>query len=329
MKKLILSLVASMLATVFYAQNLLVATLTHEGNVSMYYGVYALQNAMIAAASGDIITLSGGAFQAVDIEKAVTLRGVGIDDAIPTCIAGDFTINIQQSDTSRMSMEGINCTGGITMDGEFANAYFRKCQYFSISCPDTSIITNIMFVNCKIIAWTSWYGNCTLSFINSYVNGLTTGTTSSASFINCVILPTGSGHGLNPESTRNSYLENCIIYGLTEDISKSLPSTSTAINCVSINYTDLFKDVQIKTGCTKSTFQEIFKNFTGTYDSESFELTDSAKTTFVGTDGTEVGWYGGIAPYSSVPSYPLITQLNVSPKTSGILNVNINVSNPK
>ena len=86
MKKLFLSLVAMMIATVSYSQNTLVATLSHCDNVTMYYGTYALRDAHAAAVSGDIINLSGGGFQSVDITKAITLRGVGIDDSYPTVI---------------------------------------------------------------------------------------------------------------------------------------------------------------------------------------------------------------------------------------------------
>ena len=63
-------------------------------------------------------------------------------------------------------------------------------------------------------------------------------------------------------------------------------------------------------------------------DDQQFELTDEAKTTFLGTDGTEVGMYGGVLPYNSTPSYPQITKVNVANKTTadGKLSVEIEVS---
>ena len=80
MKKFFLSLVVAMIGTTAtFAQNTLVATLTHGDNISIYYGVNALREAHEAATSGDIINLSGGAFPAVDITKGITLRGAGID----------------------------------------------------------------------------------------------------------------------------------------------------------------------------------------------------------------------------------------------------------
>ena len=73
----------------------------------------------------------------------------------------------------------------------------------------------------------------------------------------------------------------------------------------------------------------MFKDFTGTYsDTQTFELTEEAKTKYLGTDGTEVGIYGGLLPYNSTPSYPQITKMNVANKTTadGKLSVEIEVS---
>ena len=59
-----------------------------------------------------------------------------------------------------------------------------------------------------------------------------------------------------------------------------------------------------------------------------FELTDEAKTAFLGDDGTEMGMYGGVMPYNSTPSYPQITKMNVANKATadGKLSVEIEVS---
>ena len=60
----------------------------------------------------------------------------------------------------------------------------------------------------------------------------------------------------------------------------------------------------------------------------TFELTDEAKAAYLGIDGKEVGIYGGDYPYTSTPSYPQITKMDVSRKVSadGKLNVEIEVN---
>lgn len=83
MKKILLSLIAFAITTVSFAQSNMVATLTHGDEISMFYGPYALQQAHAAAENGDVINLSGGAFQAVEITKALSIRGVGAEFPIP------------------------------------------------------------------------------------------------------------------------------------------------------------------------------------------------------------------------------------------------------
>lgn len=335
MKKLFLSLFAIVMTTMSYAQNTLVATLSHDEDITMYYGTYALRDAMNAAQSGDVINLSGGAFQAVNITKAVTLRGTGINDAAPTYISGNFAINIPTDDTNRLSMEGIRSTGTITMSGTFNSPYFVKSQFYGISYNNSNkpAIKNAMFANCRITNEYSLKGTSTVQFVNSYVSGFRNdgeGNTAAA-FINCVILPYNNGN--YPEHIAKSQLLNCIIYQTYASINYNmLPSTTIATNCVSIGYSQLFSGQAANTGnkaLSSSEYSKIFKNFTGSYsEAQTFELTDEAKTTYLGTDGTEVGMYGGVLPYNTTPSYPQITKMNVANKTTadGKLSVEIEVS---
>lgn len=341
MKKLFLSLVALMSATMSFAQYSLVATLSHGETVSMFYGTYALRDAMNAAASGDVINLSGGAFNAVNITKAVTLRGTGIDDTTPTYITGNFTINIPTSDTNRLSMEGIRCTDDISMKGTFNSPYFVKSQFKSFDYSTGNAAANIMnamFANCKITNNYSMGNTSSVQFINSYVAGFHnySENIATASFINCVILPWGdeNPNGEYPEDITSSQLLNCIIYqnGSNSNWDYPLPSSTVATNCVSIGYTGFFNDLVVSTNNKEvnwNEFAKVFKNFTGNYsDSQTFELAESAKTAYLSTDGTQVGMYGGVLPYDSTPSFPQITKMNVAKKTTadGKLSVEIEVS---
>lgn len=335
MKKLFLSLVALAAAAMSYAQNTLVATLSHGENITMYYGTYALQQAHTAAQSGDVINLSGGAFQAVNITKALTLRGTGIDDASPTYIIGDYTINVPSTDANRLSMEGIRNTGTITMKGTFNSPYFVKSQFYNFSYDANANIKNAMFANCRIASGYYPGGTSTVQFVNSYVGEFNNNgqSNTAAAFINCVILP--YGRGWDPEYIQNSQLVSCIIYQTynnSNNLSPRLPSTTIATNCVSIGFSNLFGAQPANTGNKSVKYNEwskVFKSFTGTYsENQQFELSDDAKTTYLGNDGTEVGMHGGILPYNTTPSYPQITKMNVANKTTadGKLSVEIEVS---
>ena len=322
MKKVFFSLVAAIVAaTATYAQSTLVATLTHGENVSMYYGTNALRDAHEAAVSGDVINLSGGAFQAVDITKALTLRGAGIDAVEPTYIINEFRIDVPSQDTGRLSMEGIRCSANLYLKGNFSNPYFLKSQFVNVYGWDNPSIKNAMFVNCKITGECTLEGTSTGQFVNCYLGWFTNmDYSSTASFINCIIR--------DADRTKECRFVNSIIYTIDYGY-RNIQSTSVANNCVAVNYTDFFMDSPASSGCTNTSFNNVFKTFTGTYsDEENFELTDAAKTTYLGTDGTQVGLYGGVMPYTSTPSYPQITKMNVANKTTadGKLSVEIEVS---
>ena len=324
MKKLLLAVVGILFAATSFAQNALVASLNHEGAVSYYYGVTALQQAATAAASGDIINLSGGSFNAANINAAITLRGAGINSKAPTYIIGGFTIAIPTDDVNQFMMEGIRCQGTVATSGTFANPYFVKCQFNSVTNGrNNDNVTNIMFVNCKITGSTNVGANDTYSFVNCFVNEMCQYEAATATFSNCVIEKAAVSE------LRQSQFFSCIFVSPSGS-NWVLPNTAQTTNCICINYPQsIFRDLSVKPNCSMATFENVFKTFTGTYsDEETFELTDAAKTTYLGTDGLEIGLYGGLQPYNSTPSYPLITTMNVDKETTpeGKLGVTIEVS---
>lgn len=328
MRKLFLSFVAAMLATFTYAQTSLLATLSHDGNITTFYGANALRDAHEAAVSGDVITLSSGTFYATNITKAISLRGTGIDAQEPTIIINGFTINIPSTDTERLLMEGIRFINEISLDGTLINAQVIKCASHGMFHPasDNANINNITFINSKI-PFTLYGNNNSAEFINSWLDPFYCNTydNCAASFVNCLVRL----YKEDPYYLQHSQLINCIIHQQYGDYGGSrLPSGSLAQNCVAIGYSGLFNDSQANTNCKYSTYEEMFKTFRGPYtDEETFELTDEAKTTFLGTDGKEVGMYGGSLPYDPTPINPQITKCNVASKTTadGKLSVDIEI----
>ena len=94
----------------------------------------------------------------------------------------------------------------------------------------------------------------------------------------------------------------------------------------------MFKYVTNATNKIVSDYASLFKTYTGAnldlLDSENFQLTDAAKTQYLGADGTEVGIYGGNLPFDPTPSNPQITKCNVATKSTadGKLSVDIEVN---
>ena len=330
MKKLLLSVVAMVFATMSFAQNTVVASLSHEGETTMFYGVGALQKAVAAAASGDIISLSSGTFNATNITKAITLRGVGIDNDNPTYIEGGFNINVTEEGSNRFTMEGIRCKGEVKLGGSFSNPYFVKCQFWRINgIGNTDAIENVMVVNCKVTEFFRQGGSTTVSLVNSYI--AEPGVYENAHFMatNCIISKYNPG-----DNMQNTIFKNCI-YWTTNNYSYKLPISSKATNCIGIpNYYNMFDNLtDSPNNVTMAALTDVFTDFNweGTWsDDWTFTLTDAAKA-FKGTDGKEVGLYGGPKPFNTTVSYPLISKMEVDEQTAddGKLGVTIEVKNPE
>ena len=336
MKKLFLSLVAVMAATVSFAQSSLLATLSHEGTISTYYGASALREAHAAAANGDIITLSSGSFVSVDITKGITLRGAGwevdeVNHSEPTVILGDFNINIPTETTERLTIEGIYHNGIIRCQGTLQNATFLKSRFNTFTYSGTeSSLKNATFIHCRISYNLNLNANSTAACINCVIWNPNTSNSTSSNFecVNCVI------NRANWDLFYSSSLKSCV---LITNTSTPIPSSTTVFNCVgffsryysSNSSNGLFVDVpnSTNTASTNSPFKS-YTTVSDYNDSEKFELTDEAKTKYLGIDGTQVGLYGGTLPFSSTPTNPQITKCNVAAKSTadGKLSVDIEVS---
>lgn len=344
MKKVLLAVVGILFAATSFAQNALVASLSHGTSTTYFYGVTALQQAVKTAQSGDIISLSGGSFNATDITIGITLRGAGIDSPEPTYIVGDFTIEIPGDDVNRFMMEGIRCTNSLLINGTFANPFFQKCQFNEVGNYGGVTVTNIMFSNCKITKSFGPRGNNSYILVNCFINNTTVSESESATVTatNCIFAePTG----FHVYCYERCQLFNCIIISLNgkggyndnSGYTRWIPSNSQAQNCYMVNFPefDIFGKLSVRTGCptTSLSYGMVFKTYNGEYsDTETFELTETAKTTYLGTDEKQIGLYGGLQPYDSTPSYPLISTMNLPDpaKTNdqGKMNVTIGISSP-
>ena len=355
MKKILLSFVAFVFATVCLAQGSLLATLSHEGEISAYYGASALKAALTAAADGDVITLSSGQFTAVDITKAVTLRGAGMSISKDstnthesTIIQGNFQINLADSLQGRIIMEGLYVNGSVTYVGTLKNAQFLKCRFYGLGYSNGKI-TNTSFIHCRFAGYCKIAANSDASFINCVVKRIKQEESSSNiqmenCFVKFVQNSDSDADKSRPSSCVNSYFKNCILAHYIKSSSYSmsdlckLNKSCTAYNCIGLgsSETNIFSNIAYKNNTNTwvgTDGSSIFKSYTGYKnnddipDSEAFELTDEAKAKYLGVDGTQVGIHGGNLPYNEQPSTPQITKCNVAAKSTadGKLSVEIEV----
>ena len=216
MKKFLISLVMLLNLSVagLFAQGSLIATLSHGDSIAMYYGSYALRDALNAAESGDVISLSGGSFVAVDINKAVSIRGAGIDVSLPTFINGEFKVSIPDNEEKRLSIEGIRSTATITFEGgQGCSSYITKCHLYALKFQRTSISANI--INCYITHDISSNNSpsCKVQLLNSFVNSLPNNSANNLTHLSVnSIFIVGNYAYNNAFNTDNGQFFNCIFF---------------------------------------------------------------------------------------------------------------------
>ncbi len=349
MKKVLFT--AMLLCGVLYANaQLQVATLTHNNETTTFYGTDALVKANAVAEHGDVINLSAGMFIAPSkIIKALSIRGVGSFGSQTTIIEGTLSFEVPLDEkTNNIKLEGLYIEGSyhdysIKSFKNFNNATILKCRFSDLSIgdnvSDTTYFDNVQLINNLIIqrdTYNSIIGNGTktrgnINFYNCIISRTTTSSNSAYSFIgssaastinltNCIY---NSGNAkLYTSDKRCIFFTNSIIAQFGTNELNNVYGT----NCILISQKlSPNQDLDYKKAYTN--YSDIFKTFTGTYsEDETFELTDEAKQ-FLGTDGKEVGIYGGAMPFNANPTYPRITKLDVGSETTadGKLSVDIEV----
>lgn len=308
------------------AQSSLLATLNHEGTISTFYGATALLKAHAAAVNGDVITLSSGTFLSVDITKAVTLRGAGmvLDAATqtePTVLANNFKITIADDVTERLTIEGVYSNQTVRIE-KLKKAMFLKNRMKEITIPSAGYGKDLTFIHCRIAGQYSGNDNSNNSatFQNCIVSNITG---YNYIFHNSIIRGGSANSGIY--LCYYSEYKNCII---TNNLYSDAPGTSTYYNNLFIGVeARRLNDIPNSTNVIVNREDDKIKNLLNYSDDNDYKLTDEAKAIMKGTDGTEVGIYGGSLPYDPTPTNPQISKFNVAAKTTadGKLSVDIEV----
>lgn len=294
-----------------------VATLQHGDDVSVFYGQNAFVEAHAAAETGDIITLSSGTFVPCDITKAITLRGAGcaidtVASTNPTIFGGNITLNV--ADTANfLTIEGMLFTNTVYYSTLYNPKYIR-CNFTEIGRYSSyHYMNNAQFVNCIIDEF-----NLDNAFGTTFINSVMW----RPSWPHHTILAYNSILRHWDYSNLSAY--NTIL--VNGDNSYSLLSACSCINClgVGISFGQAYNS-----GCAiYDSYEEVFESFAGEFSlDEPFILKDEIASGFLGSDGTQVGIYGGFMPYNPRPTYMVLKRCNVANKSTidGKLSVDIEV----
>lgn len=307
------------------AQSMQVATLSHEGTITSYTSADALRQAYEAAVDGDVITLSSGVFNSVNLEKRITVRGAGMGVKVndtdpyiePTIIKGYFEIVVDGTPENDFKMEGVYCTDRADFQG-LTNAQFSKCKFTEISyTTGHGGFTDVTFINC-IFGDGSFCYNASMNFYGCYFKKDPFNRNSIYTLTNCILYVEEYAQ---PGTT--CVLKNSIVINEKHDSWVADSKQAYYTICVGnlSNNCSLYKSLQDNNGTLLPKGTQLFKE--GTF----YQLTDEAKQ-YLGSDGTEVGIYGGSLPFDPTPTNPQIVKFNVASKTTadGKLSVDIQVN---
>ena len=220
--------------------------------------------------------------------------------------------------TKSFSIEGVFMPSSKITCGDLGSFYMNKCTIMRYTGKNpfstaVGVINQTVITNCKIGVIESTKG--AVNVYNSLVGDAEWA--SSYRFDNCVVLF---------QRPVNYYGEfnNSIL--LTLDGSYANYFYGTADHCAA-NFT--IKADQGSNNYVTSA-DKLFSNYdsNATWYTRDLTLKDEAKAKYLGSDGTEVGIYGGNMPFSPFLDQPFIKRLKVAPRSSrdGKLSVDIEVS---
>jgi len=306
MKRLVtfaLALVCSM-GSVLLAQEKspYVVTLEHEGELQTFYGTTGFEAAYNAASDGDVITLPAQTYynwdnDGITIKKAVTIKGTHSDGG-RTKIQANVYLSLPQSNTGTIYLEGLDI---FDMVFECSNVNVSKCNVETMFSPSKSSSPTI--IRCQIGRLV--FGLLSPTIFNSvikdtWMNDDQAQQAGTTTCVNCVFDYTIGSEKL--------FVMNCILaFGCA-----TFPSTATPMFCLDCGSSfQLIPDAYSRLNNKEVTPGE------NPYEPNTYyQLTEEAKATYLGDDGTEVGIYGGQYPWNDTLSTPTITNLNVSKRVA-------------
>lgn len=267
--------------------------LQHKGNVTLFDGD-DMQSAIDAAADGDIIYMTLGAFnKPFTINKEISIRGVGEK----TVVNGDVTVDIPNSPKLENTlMEGVRVIGTLDVKSPVDDMVISKCKIDNVKF--SAEVGGAVLDRCFIVTSLALSANIKdITVNNSKINKLTasTGTNKKTTFVNCnidLMYPDNfCGTIINSIiDYRSSNIESSVLMNtlINSYFSSSVATTSVTVDCY-YHYSGSGGGI-IADNCSSSLTDEQLKS-----------------KGYLGTDNTVVGINGGDTPFTLVSSVPTVT----------------------
>jgi hypothetical protein len=324
MKKTILTLLvfcAALMANAQAQNDEPTAILQHGDQATVYTGVNAFQLAYNAAATGDVITLSAGTFNAPTnrLSKTLSIYGAGFE--MDETTGTDKTLingKLMLESINNALLEGLYVQGDIESVYGMTNTIISRC--YVTGKITTFAITDSQINQCYIggvIASGGSNGNyvaTNLHVSNSSISCIGNFGAPNSIYIDHCLVRDKFGANVNSTNNPNVYT-NCIFTGSGTYTANGALMT----NCIYVDESYVNPQATL-TNCYQVDLDDIFAD--GENADYSVERTYQLQqpNLWVGTDGTPIGPSGGLG-WIKYPHTPVVKdlQLNVEGVT---LNIN-------
>lgn len=313
MKKILLSIIALCCTMAVAAQNeIMTAVLQHGSDVSVFTGANAFVNANAAAADGDVITLSAGAFNVSDIKKSITVYGAGFEKDETTStevtkINGQLNLGLSGGGTlADVHLEGIYFNSHVNTNVSLEGFVMEKCYVNgNVNVGENS---NTMIRNCvitgAIAGGDKMANNCIIQ--NCYVGGAinTFNVSSSVKIDHCITC-----NFVGPYFCTNSIFTYYWVGAYYDRAAFANTEGAVVHNCIFRNFDYNNQDKNDFQNCYAVDINNIFSDATNANYSAARTYEIQQPTTWIGTDGQEIGIRYG---WSKVPGTPVVKNLNAT-----------------
>lgn len=279
--------------------------LQHQGGCRIY-NADAIETAIKNAVDGDTIFLTEGQFPGFTVDKKITVRGAGQG----TKITGDINVSIPGNPTlSQTVLEGFNAENGNVILKTVMNGVKIKqgnFKYLTTNANNDDVIIDRCNISYELRQSSNIKGMTVLNS-NVVLGRDYSSSDSSINFVNCYV------YAYFIDWCAGTFI-NCFVYG------RDYYSKNRFYNCNFI-YSLISYHPYFDYSCTQENSYTIDSNF----KDENPETLENLG--YLGNDGTAVGRYGGVTPYTLDLAVPKVTENTiVLDPESKTLSVSLKVS---
>lgn len=331
MKTFFIPLLIAVFFSSFTANAQQKVALHSNGVTTIFGGTNPFTNAYNAASTGDTIYLPGGNLSLpAAIDKGLVIIGAGHypDSTMATTktvLVGNLTIS-QNADN--LHIEGVEISGNIsfTTNHKVDFVKIKRCKFSSLTYPGTRTTPseNNEITECVIVGNIDLSNSISSLISNSIIHGqilkgLDMGFSNNILFFNSAFTFRETNQSI---ISNNIFMTSSAIYvhylcesnTFIKNVFAFIPSAE--LN----NFIDNYNSVVLNT---------VFVNQSGYAFNYAHDYHLNTPASYLGTDGSQVGIYGGMFPYKegAVPNNPHFQIKNIAPQTdvNGDLNIQIQV----